>query len=76
MLQRGILPLPKSVTLARIAENADLFDFTLSDADCAAIDAIRAPAGKNPDEIDFKIKNLPTRQVERFYLISSSNPIK
>ena len=53
MLQRGILPLPKSVTPARIAENADLFDFTLSDADCAAIDALRAPAGKNPDEIDF-----------------------
>lgn len=53
MLQRGILPLPKSVTPARIAENAALFDFTLSDADCAAIDALRAPAGKNPDEIDF-----------------------
>lgn len=65
------------MTLARIAENADLFDFTLSDADCAAIDAIRAPAGKNPlTKSIFKIKNLPTRQVERFYLISSSNPIK
>lgn len=53
ILQLGVVPLPKSVTPSRIAENARLFDFTLSEEDCAIIDAIQSPAGKNPDEIDF-----------------------
>ncbi len=37
-LQKGFLPLPKSVTPHRIKENAQLFDFELSADDMAAID--------------------------------------
>ncbi len=36
-LQCGVLPLPKSVHADRIAQNADVFDFTISDEDMQAI---------------------------------------
>jgi diketogulonate reductase-like aldo/keto reductase len=39
VFQKGVLPLPKSVTPARIAENADL-DFEISADDMARLDAI------------------------------------
>ncbi|KAL8734748.1 MAG: hypothetical protein Q9181_003088 [Wetmoreana brouardii] len=32
-LQKGFVPLPKSVTLSRIEENADIYDFELTDED-------------------------------------------
>jgi len=32
-LQKGFVPLPKSVTLSRIEENADLYDFELTSAE-------------------------------------------
>lgn len=38
--QRGIAVIPKSVTLTRIQENADIFDFALSADDMAAIAAL------------------------------------
>ncbi len=55
MLQRGIVTIPKSVTPARIAQNADLYGFVLSDGEVAAIDAMdrNERVGPNPDEIDF-----------------------
>jgi len=37
-LQRGHIPLPKSVTASRIQENADLYDFELSSDDMAALE--------------------------------------
>ncbi|MFC4653300.1 aldo/keto reductase [Lactococcus nasutitermitis] len=54
-LHKGYLPLPKSVTASRIAENADIFDFDLSDEDVAFIDGLHGAAGlaKNPDEVPF-----------------------
>lgn len=40
LLQKGIVPLPKSTHAERIAANAQVFDFALTDEDMAAIDAI------------------------------------
>lgn len=54
-LQKGFLPLPKSVTPSRIRENIDLFDFELSEIDMGLIDALQGKAGnaKNPDDVTF-----------------------
>ena len=54
-MQHGILPLPKSVTPSRIAQNADVFDFVLSEEEMKKIDAIH-DCGVHyelPDEVDF-----------------------
>ena len=52
-LAKGYLPLPKSVTESRIKENAEIFDFDLSEEDIAFIDGLRGQAGfaRNPDEV-------------------------
>ncbi len=42
-LQRGFLPLPKSVTNARIENNFDVWDFNISEDDLAVIDTIQLP---------------------------------
>lgn len=54
-LQHGFLPLPKSVTPSRIRENAQLFNFELSAADMAQIDALDGVVGKagDPDQTTF-----------------------
>lgn len=54
-LQKGFLPLPKSVTPARIRENAQVFDFVISDEDMAKMDAMENVgwSGLDPDEVDF-----------------------
>ena len=51
-VQRGHVVFPKSATPARIAENARIFDFELSDADMAAITALDRDerTGSHPDE--------------------------
>lgn len=52
-LQRGYLPLPKSVTPSRIKENANVFDFELEASDVELIANLKGCAGfsANPDEI-------------------------
>ena len=54
-LQNGTLPLPKSVTSARIKENTEVFDFVISDEDMKTINAMEyfGGSGLNPDKIDF-----------------------
>ena len=51
-LQHGIVPLPKSVTPERIAANANVFDFALTDAEMAALDAMPETgySGYHPDD--------------------------
>lgn len=51
-LQHGIVPLPKSVTPERIAANADVFDFALTDAEMTALDAMPETgySGYHPDD--------------------------
>jgi diketogulonate reductase-like aldo/keto reductase len=55
-LQNGVLPLPKSVTPARIAENADVFDFVISDEDMQTINDMEyfGGSGHNPDTFGMK----------------------
>ena len=44
-LQHGVPVIPKSTHRERIAENAQIFDFTLSDEDMAALDALDKTRG-------------------------------
>ena len=54
-LQRGYLPLPKSVTPSRIQENLKVFDFELSDEDVQLIADLKGCVGtaSNPDDRPF-----------------------
>ena len=54
-LQNGFIPLPKSVTESRIIENANVFDFEISDADMDFINSMPdfAESGFHPDKADF-----------------------
>jgi diketogulonate reductase-like aldo/keto reductase len=52
-LQMGFLPLPKSTNEARIRENADVFDFELSERDVRTIAGLKGCCGysSDPDKI-------------------------
>lgn len=53
-LQMGFLPLPKSSTPARIAQNMDVFDFEISEEDMEIISGIhRESTVRDPDTITF-----------------------
>ncbi|MDR3234356.1 MAG: aldo/keto reductase [Planctomycetaceae bacterium] len=55
VLQHGVLPLPKSVTENRVAENTAVFDFEISAADVELIDALPFFGGSGfyPEEAAF-----------------------
>jgi len=54
-LQRGYLPLPKSVTPSRIRENTEVFDFELSPEDVRLIADMKGVVGyaADPDTTNF-----------------------
>lgn len=54
-LQKGLVVIPKSVHRERIFENADVFDFALSNEDVHAIDALNRDLrmGPDPEYVDF-----------------------
>ncbi len=51
LLQQGVIALSKTAKPARLAENFDIFDFALSDAEMAAISGLARPEGRivNPE---------------------------
>ena len=53
-LQNDVLPLPKSVTPSRIEENAEVFDFAISEEDMAAINGMEyfGGSGLHHDSFD------------------------
>ncbi|WNQ12480.1 aldo/keto reductase [Paenibacillus aurantius] len=54
-IQNGIVTIPKSVTESRINENADIFNFELTQEDIAKIDALNENQrfGADPDNFNF-----------------------
>lgn len=54
-LQHDFLPLPKTSTFERVAENADIFDFEITEEDMTMIDSLKGRAGhmESPDEKTF-----------------------
>lgn len=55
IIQKGIVPLPKSVTPKRIKSNLEVFDFEISEQDVDIIDRLTdcGGSGLHPDEVDF-----------------------
>ncbi|KAH7110315.1 NADP-dependent oxidoreductase domain-containing protein [Dendryphion nanum] len=52
-LQQGFVPLPKSVTKSRIEENADIYDFELSEEDMKSLDTgVYEPCAWDPTVSD------------------------
>lgn len=53
-LQKGVLPLPKSVHLDRMTSNKEVFDFALSDEDVSLLDAMNTTTNYvfHPDKND------------------------
>jgi 2,5-diketo-D-gluconate reductase A len=54
-LQSGLAVIPKSATPARIAANRDVFDFTLTEPEMAAIGGLQDPGGRggsHPDDVN------------------------
>jgi diketogulonate reductase-like aldo/keto reductase len=65
-IEHGLSAIPKSVRLARIVENSDIFDFVLTADEVAAIDALDTGArgGPDPELVDTKMFDL---SVEHHY---------
>jgi methylglyoxal/glyoxal reductase len=52
-IQRGVVTIPKSVKRHRLAENAEIFDFTLADDDMAEIAKLDRGQRAGPDPANF-----------------------
>ncbi|MFJ7663979.1 aldo/keto reductase [Lysinibacillus sp. NPDC097162] len=56
-VQNGVITIPKSVRRERMMQNADIFDFHLTDEEMASINSmnIEQRVGPNPDDFDFAL---------------------
>ena len=56
-VQNGVITIPKSVRRERMMQNADIFDFTLTDEEMVLINEMNLEqrVGPNPDEYDFAL---------------------
>jgi len=56
-IQNGIITIPKSVRKERMIQNADIFDFSLTEEEMAVINAMNLEqrVGPNPDDFDFAL---------------------
>ena len=55
-VQQGRIIFPKTTKRERLAENADIFDFVLTDAEMAAIDAYEVGTNLGPDPRTFDVR--------------------
>jgi diketogulonate reductase-like aldo/keto reductase len=55
-IENGVSPIPKSVNPERIAENIDVFDFTLTRDEVASIEALDKGVRSGPDPETFSLK--------------------
>lgn len=55
-IQHGVVTIPKSIREKRIVENADVFDFSLTDEEMKRIDGMNKDerTGSNPDTFNRK----------------------
>lgn len=60
-LQHGFCAIPKSVNPRRIAENFAVFDFALTDAEVASIDALDTGVRSGPNPADIDTSKYPLR---------------
>ncbi|CAI9418757.1 Morphine 6-dehydrogenase [Pleomorphomonas sp. T1.2MG-36] len=60
-LQHGFCAIPKSVNPKRIAENFAVFDFALTDAEMASIDALDTGVRSGPNPADIDTRKYPLR---------------
>ena len=49
ILQRGVITIPKSIHERRVAENADVYDFALSESEMAMIESLDRGERIGPD---------------------------
>ena len=60
-IESGVSPIPKSVKPERIAENFDVFDFSLTRDEVASIDALDKGVRSGPDPETLSLKTYPKR---------------
>jgi 2,5-diketo-D-gluconate reductase A len=52
-VQSGVVPIPRSATVSRLAENIGIFDFRLDEGDMAALDVLDTGSRVGPDPDTF-----------------------
>jgi diketogulonate reductase-like aldo/keto reductase len=62
-LQRGRSAIPKSTKPERIAENFDVFDFELSEAELARIDGLNQGVRRGPEPAEITVEGMGGRQI-------------